>query len=155
MQVAQYIDLTKKNLEDIFHINHKWSRCTWLLLHQEYSGHNGETLYLTCLIQLYSFHFFFMLNAVFRNLSDKTCYMMTSSNGNFFRVTSHLCGEFTGHRGTPLTNASDAELDVFFDLHLNKRLSKQSRRRWFENPSRSSWRHCNVIIRKISLSGEC
>ena len=25
---------------------------------------------------------------------------------------------------------------VFFDLHLNKRLSKQSRRRWFETPSR-------------------
>ena len=27
---------------------------------------------------------------------------------------------------------------------LNKRLSKQSRRRWFETPSRSLWRHCNV-----------
>ena len=24
--------------------------------------------------------------------------------------------------------------DVFFDLRLNKRLSKQSRRRWFETP---------------------
>ena len=24
--------------------------------------------------------------------------MMTSSNGNIFRVTGHLCGEFTGHR---------------------------------------------------------
>ena len=24
--------------------------------------------------------------------------MMTSSNGNFFRVTGHLCGEFTGPR---------------------------------------------------------
>ena len=28
---------------------------------------------------------------------------------------------------------------------LNKRLSKQSRRRWFETPSRSLWRHCNVV----------
>ena len=27
--------------------------------------------------------------------------------------------------------------DVFFDLRLNKRLSKPSRRRWFETPSRS------------------
>ena len=34
------------------------------------------------------------------------CYMMTSSNGNIFRVTGHLCGEFTGRR----TKASDAEL---------------------------------------------
>ena len=34
--------------------------------------------------------------------------------------------------------------DVFFDLHLRKRLSKQSRRRWLETPSRSLWRHNNV-----------
>ena len=33
--------------------------------------------------------------------------------------------------------------DVFFDLCLNKRLSKQSKRRWFETPSRSLWSHCN------------
>ena len=33
--------------------------------------------------------------------------------------------------------------DVFFGLCLNKRLSKQLRRRWFETPSRSFWRHCN------------
>ena len=35
---------------------------------------------------------------------------MTSSNGNIFRVTGHLCGEFTGHRWIPLTKGSDAEL---------------------------------------------
>ena len=35
--------------------------------------------------------------------------------------------------------------DVFFDLRLNKWLSKQSRRRWFETPSRLLWRHCNVL----------
>ena len=34
--------------------------------------------------------------------------------------------------------------DVFFDLRLNKRLCKQSRRRWFEMPSCSLWRYCNV-----------
>ena len=28
-------------------------------------------------------------------------FMMTSSNGNIFRVTSHLCREFTGHRPIP------------------------------------------------------
>ena len=36
--------------------------------------------------------------------------MMMSSNGNIFRVTDHLCGEFT---------------DVLFDIRPNKRLSKQ------------------------------
>ena len=35
--------------------------------------------------------------------------------------------------------------DVFYDLRLNKRLSKQARRWWFEMPSRSLWRHCNEI----------
>ena len=33
--------------------------------------------------------------------------------------------------------------DIFFDLCLNKQLSKQSRRRWFETPLCSLWRHCN------------
>ena len=39
--------------------------------------------------------------------------MMTSSNGNIFRVTGPLCGEFTGHRWIPLTKASDTELWCF------------------------------------------
>ena len=34
-------------------------------------------------------------------------------NGNIFRVTDHLCGEFTGHRWIPHTKASDAELWCF------------------------------------------
>ena len=38
---------------------------------------------------------------------------MTSSNGNIFRVTGPLCGEFTGHRWIILTKASDAELWCF------------------------------------------
>ena len=39
--------------------------------------------------------------------------MMTSSNGNIFRVPGHLCGEFTGPRWIPRTKASDAELWCF------------------------------------------
>ena len=39
--------------------------------------------------------------------------MMTSSNGDIFRVTGHLCGEFTGFRWNPRTKASDAELWCF------------------------------------------
>ena len=39
--------------------------------------------------------------------------MMTSSNGNIFRVTGHLCGEITGPRWIPRTKASDAELWCF------------------------------------------
>ena len=38
--------------------------------------------------------------------------MMTSSNGNIFRITGPLC-EFIGYRWIPLTKASDAELLCF------------------------------------------
>ena len=43
-----------------------------------------------------------------------------------------------------LSHSVTQGFDAFFDLRLNKWLSKQSRRWWFETPSRSLWRHCNV-----------
>ena len=55
------------------------------------------------------------------------CVMMTSSNGNIFRVTGHLCGEFTGHRWIPRTKASDAELWCFL-WWVNNRESVDLRR---------------------------
>ena len=48
--------------------------------------------------------------------------------GEFIGDYREFTGEFTSHR--PVTRS----FDVFFDLRLNKRLSKQSRRRWFETP---------------------
>ena len=65
--------------------------------------------------------------------------MMTSSNGNIFRVTGHLCGEFTGTAQRPVTRS----FDVFFDVCLNKRLSKQSWGWWYETLSLPLWRHRN------------
>ena len=50
--------------------------------------------------------------------------MMTSSNGNIFRVTGPLCGEFTGHWWIHLKRPATLGFDVFFDLRLNKPLSK-------------------------------
>ena len=68
--------------------------------------------------------------------------MMTSSNGNIFRVTGPFCGKFTGHRWIPPQRPVTRSFDVFFHLRLNKRLSKQSWGWWFETRSRSLWRHC-------------
>ena len=68
---------------------------------------------------------------------------MPSSNGNIFRVTDPLWRESTGHRWVPLIKPVTRSFDVLFDLRLNKRLSKQSRRRWFETPLRPLWYHCN------------
>ena len=70
---------------------------------------------------------------------------MTPSNGNIFRVTGHLCGEFTGPRECPAQSPVTLSFDIFFDLRLYNRLSKQSWGWWFEMPSRPLWRHCNVL----------
>ena len=69
--------------------------------------------------------------------------MMTSSNGNIFRVTGPLCGEFTGPGEFPTQRPVTRSFDVYFDLGPNEWLSKQWRRWWFKIPSRSLWRHCN------------
>ena len=66
--------------------------------------------------------------------------MMTSSNGNIFRVTGLLCGEFTGHLWFPLKKASDAELWCFL-WSAFEQSSKQLWCWWFETPSCSWWRH--------------
>ena len=51
---------------------------------------------------------------------------------------SPVTGEFLSQR--PVTR----NFDVFFYLRLYKRLSKQSWGWWFETPSWSLWRRCNV-----------
>ena len=71
--------------------------------------------------------------------------MMTSSNGNIFRVTGPLCGKFTGPGEFPAQRPVTRSFGVYFDLRLNKRLSKQSWGWWFETLSRSLWRHRNVM----------
>ena len=49
----------------------------------------------------------------YKILCTQNLSMMTSSNGNIFRVTGPLFGEFTGHRWIPRTKANDAELWCF------------------------------------------
>ena len=71
--------------------------------------------------------------------------MMTSSNGNIFRVTGPLCGECTGPGEFPTQWPVTRSFDVFFDLRLNKRLSEQPWGWWFETPSWSLWRQCNGL----------
>ena len=77
--------------------------------------------------------------------------MMTSSNGNISALlalcagNSPVTGEFPTQR--PVTRS----FDVFFDLRLNKRLSKQSWVWWFEKLSRPLWRHCNGVLKWFHL----
>ena len=67
-----------------------------------------------------------------------TEFMMTSSNGNILCVTGPMWEESTGHRWIPSQRPVTQSFDIFFDLRLNKRLSKQSRRRLFETQSNHS-----------------
>ena len=69
--------------------------------------------------------------------------MMTSSNGIISRFTGYLCGEFTGPGYFPTQRPVTRSFDVFFNLRLNKRLSKQWWGWWFETLSRPLWRHRN------------
>ena len=58
---------------------------------------------------------------------------------------SPVTSEFPSQR--PVTQRFDA----FFDLHLYKRLSKQSIRWWFEMQLRPLWCHCDVIFDRWNL----
>ena len=72
-----------------------------------------------------------------------TVYMMASTNGNIFRVTGPLCGEFAGHRWIP----PPRKVTRMFSLTCAWTwtfVDKQSRRRWYGTWSRWLWRHCNV-----------
>ena len=74
--------------------------------------------------------------------------MMTSSNGNIFRVTGHLDGAFTGLRWIPRRPVTQS-FYVFFDLHPNKWLSKQLWGRWFKTHSP----HYDVTVMNEEVMG--
>ena len=77
--------------------------------------------------------------------------MLMSSTGNISALlalcvgNSPVTGEFPAQR--PVTRSSD----VFLDLHLNERLSKQPWGWWMETPSWSLWRPCNVNIKNDAI----
>ena len=54
--------------------------------------------------------------------------------------------------GFPSQGPVTQSFDVFFDLRLNKHLSTQSRSWWFETPSHSLWRYCNVSMPCVVFS---
>ena len=56
---------------------------------------------------------------------------------------SPVTGKFSPQR--PVTRG----FAVFFDLLLNKWLSKQRWGWWFETPSRPLWSHCNVLYQML------
>ena len=78
---------------------------------------------------------------MFRHQMETFSVLLTLCVGN-----SPVTGEF------PTQKPGTRSFDVFFDLCLNKRLSKQSWGWWSETPSHPLWRHNNV--QPISASPE-
>ena len=51
--------------------------------------------------------------------------------------------------GFPSQRSITQSFVVFFDLHLNTLLRKQSRCQWYEMPSCSLWHHCNLKKKSV------
>ena len=64
-----------------------------------------------------------------------------------FSVLLAICvGNSAVTRVFPAQRPVTSSFDVFFDLHLNERLSKESWGWWFETPSRPLWHHSNALL---------
>ena len=69
---------------------------------------------------------------------------VTSSNGNISALLTICAGNSPVTGELPVQRPVTRSFDVFFDLRLTKRLSKQSWGWWFETPSGWLWRHRNA-----------
>ena len=117
-----FVVITNKLLKKTMELSVVWRA---VKLQQQISAYTGES-FNEKFYPPRQWHYFIdaivLLTSKAEILQIKTVSMhvtMTSWNGNF---------------------------DVFFDLHLNKWLSKQSLRWWFERPSHTLRRHCDVPI---------
>ena len=95
-----------------------------------------NTPYNTTSPESYSVYF---LHTLWRHQMETFSALLVICAGN-----SPVTGEFPAQR--PVTRS----FDVFIDLRLNERLSKQWWGWWFETPLRPFWRHCNAF-REIDL----
>ena len=98
---------------------------------------NNCTCHVYATQELWIWYFHIPLSLVFspwwRHQLERFSALLALCAGN-----SPVPGEF------PLQRPVTRSFDVFFDLRLNKRLSKQSWSWWFEMLSRLLWRHRNA-----------
>ena len=64
----------------------------------------------------------------------------------FSALLAFCAGNSPVPREFPSQRPVTRSFDVFVDLHVNKQLSKQSRRWWFETQSYPLWHHCTAIL---------
>ena len=133
-------------LVDIWIVNHGWFLCVhgivlWVSYIKFWWIHAMDCFYL------YTLRFTSMVPEVLRlpqwNNSEAWWHHQM---GTFSALVAICLGKSLVpdkfHAQRPVTWS----FDVFFDLRLNKRLSKQSWGWWFETLSSSLWRHCNGFL---------
>ena len=126
--VCQYICMYTRSTKQISWVRHRgFCRYEYLNTEDEYlfaidlAGHSLSVLSMSAKKEMLSLDEIFATscNGSYCGRSSQLNFlhnesiMMTSSNGNIFRVTGPLRGEFTGHRWIPRKKASDAELWCF------------------------------------------
>ena len=97
---------------------------------------------LECRFFIYTWHELVntVLEARWRHQMETFSALLALCAGN-----SPVTGEFPSQR--PVSQS----FDILFHLRLKKRLSKQSRRRWFQTPLCSLWRHWNKITENLTV----
>ena len=120
-----WIKISKSDWVAVFRL--RLSRLMRWLMHSDWDYLSCRALYLDwdCYIDIFITHFLIIIKSEVSTFPIVVIFfsvvvMMTSSNGT---------------------------ISAFFDLRLNKPLSKQSWGWWFETLSRPLWRHCNVCLR--------
>ena len=63
--------------------------------------------------------------------------------GTFSALLAFCAGNSPVTAELPTQRPVTRSFDVFFHMRLNRQLSKQWRRWWFDTPPRSLWRQCN------------
>ena len=69
---------------------------------------------------------------------------------HFLRYWPFVQGLYRSPVNSPAKRSVTRSFDIFFELRLNKRLSKQWWGWWFDTPSCPLWRQCNGFQRRVS-----
>ena len=114
------------------------------ILKQKSPFEHGAMICLTAIIIIIILS---ILMAVYPENVSVSCWTRRRHQMETFSALLAICARNSPVPGEfPAQRTVTRSFDVFFDLRLNKRLSKQSWGWWFEPISRPLWRHCNDLL---------
>ena len=143
------------------HFCHLYKRILHFILDPTNSWSILDQVIACCLFGGILFNYYYFINALNRHIFQNIgCVKYTYKDYTWWSHqietvsallaicagNSPVPGEFPAHR--PVARS----FGIFFDLRLNKRLSKQWWGWWFDTPWRPSWRHCNELLRSLSVN---